>query len=172
MSQGPGNTIPKDKFLTIVGNLLHRVFIQAGRTDAKKLFRALEEGGNVQLTTVEMEDKSTVRFFLSLDQAQFPGRLNYGAFRGSVATLIGNLAEALKDKRNISVFNSDQEADSMIFGVTAVTMENNIPSVMVLGANTAAQDGSVQLQLMYLDHQQFIEQQAADAETAPGSAGG
>jgi len=60
----------------------------------------------------------------------------------------------------------------MIFGVTAITMEGNTPSVMVLGANTASKDGSVKLQLMYLDHQQFIEQQAADTVTAPGSVGG
>ena len=172
MSQGPDNTIPKDKFLTIVTNLLHRVFVQAGRTDAKKLFRLLEEGRNVQLTTVEMEDKSTVRFFLSLDQEQFPGRLNYGAFRVGVATLIGNLAGFLKDKQNIPVFNSAQQDGAMIFGVTAITMEGNTPSVMVLGANTASKDGSVKLQLMYLDHQQFIEQQAADTVTAPGSVGG
>ena len=86
-----------------------------------------------------------------------------------VATLIGNLAGFLKDKQNIPVFNSAQQDGAMIFGVTAITMEGNTPSVMVLGANTASKDGSVKLQLMYLDHQQFIEQQAADAETAPGS---
>lgn len=170
MSQTPTQSISKDKFLTIATNLLHRAFVDAGRTEAKRLYRAIEEGRNVQLTTVEMEDKSMVRFNLSMDHEQFPGELNYGAFRLSVATLINNLAGALKEKKTIPIFNSKEQSgsqpQSMIFGLTAVTVENDTPSVMVLGADVEGRGGSVQLRLMYLDHQQFVEQQAA----APGTA--
>lgn len=170
MSQNSTQSIPKDKFLTMVTNLLHRAFIDAGRTEAKKLYRAIEEGRNVQLSTVEMEDKSMVRFNLAMDHEQFPGQLNYGAFRLSVATLINNLVAALKEKQEIPIFNSTEQAESqpqsMIFGLTAVTVENDTPSVMVLGADVEGRGASVQLRLMYLDHQQFVEQQASAPDNA------
>ena len=43
----------------------------------------------------------------------------------------------------------------MIFGITAVTLEDDQPNVMVLGADTADQGNEVMLRLMYLDPSQF-----------------
>ena len=54
----------------------------------------------------------------------------------------------------------------MIFGVTAVTVENNQPNVMVLGANTADNQAAVMLRLAYLDPDQFT----SNAQSTPPGA--
>jgi hypothetical protein len=161
MSQFSDQSIPSDKFLMMCGNLLHRAFIEAARTEAKKLFRGIFEGGNAHLATVRMEDNSTLRFDLSLDHSELAGKLNYSAFRGSVALLISNIAKALKQEQDIAQFNPEGRPGSMIFGVTAVTMEHGEPAVMVLGTDSSTGDAAVRLKLMYLDYKQFIKQQGA-----------
>lgn len=167
MSQPAKQTIPKEKFLVIAVNLLHRQFIAAGRAQAKRLYREIREGKLVPLTTVKMEDDSTVRFRLSLDHSEFGGHLNFGAFRGGLSVLLGNLARALQDQRDITVFNVQQRPESVLFGITGVTMEGDRTSVMVLGADTHGQAGVVTLRLMYLDPAQFAHKgEDAPSDTA------
>ena len=96
MSTTQSQSIPQDKFLTMAANLLYRALLEPSRTEAKKHYRELEQGGSLHLTDVRMEDQSTVRFMLALDQSELNGKLNYGAFRASVATLIHNIGEQLK----------------------------------------------------------------------------
>ena len=143
MAQLQTQAIPREKFLMLSVNLLHRAFIESARTDAKNMFRQVAGGHAVHLSTVEMEDK-----------------LNYGAFRASLASLIANISQALRDKKEFSVFNAQQDADTMIFGITAVTVEQDTPNVMVLGADLDGQSGATTLRLMYLDPEQFAEGQA------------
>lgn len=169
MSQPSQQTIPKEKFLVIAVNLLHRHFIAAGRAQAKRLYREIREGKPVALTTVKMEDDSTVRFRLSLDHSEFGGHLNFGAFRGGLSVLLGNLARALQDKRDITVFSVEQRQQSLLFGITAVTVDAGRTSVMVLGADPEGQVGVITLRLMYLDPAQFAEQ--GDNATADSAAG-
>jgi len=167
MSQPTQQTIPKEKFLIIATNLLHRQFITGGRAQAKRLYREIREGKLVALTTVQMEDDSTVHFRLSLDHSEFGGHLNFGAFRGGLGVLLGNLAGALREKRDIAVFSVGQRPESVLFGITGVTVEGDRTSVMVLGADTQGQAGVVTLRLMYLNPAQFVRQgEDATADTA------
>jgi hypothetical protein len=158
MPQTAQQTIPKDQFLVIAINLLHRQFIAAGRTQAKRLYRDIQEGRTVPITTVRMEDGSTVAFRLSLDHSEFAGHLNFGAFRGGLSVLLGNISRALQDKREVTVFSIEQRPESVLFGITGVTVDGERTSVMVLGADTAGQVGVVTLRLMYLDPAQFARQ--------------
>ena len=68
MAQFQSQSIPREKFLLMSINMLHRAFIESARTDAKNVYKEISAGNAVHLTTVQMEDKSTVRFNLSLDQ--------------------------------------------------------------------------------------------------------
>ena len=114
-----------------------------------------------------MEDGSTSRFGIRLDQSEYRGKLNYGAFRASLATLINNIGQALKDQREVNVFNAQDNPDTLLFGVTSVTLEDDIPNVMVLGAELGSRTGESTLNLMYLDPSQFMAPEPADAsETA------
>jgi hypothetical protein len=152
--------MPRDKFLLMSANLLHRAFMEASRTDAKNLYRVLADGNAVRLTRVQMEDQSTLGVNLSLDQSEYCGKLNFGAFRASVGTLIGNVGRALEEGRDYPMFSGEEGDSQMIFGITAVTVEDRQPNVMVLGSESDDADASVTLRLMYLDPAQFSE--AAD----------
>jgi hypothetical protein len=100
MAQTQTQDMPQGTFLTMSANLLHKAFIESARTDAKNLYKQISEGKRVALTQVQMEDKSTVRFDLSLEHSEYRGSLNYSGFRASLAILIGNLVTALqKDTR-------------------------------------------------------------------------
>ncbi len=166
MAQVQSQSIPRDQFLLMAVNLLARAFIQAPRTDAKRVYREMAEGRPIQLATVEMEDKSTARFDLSLDHGEFRGKLNYGAFRASLATLLGNITAKLQEEgTEVSVFTAGEDPNNMIFGVNAVTIEQEQPNVLVLGADTGMRGNSVMLKLVYLDPAQF--QGGVDGEGEP-----
>lgn len=157
MADARQQSIPRDRFLLMAANLLHKAFIEASRTDAKKLFRALAEGGAVRLTRVRMEDESVLGVNLALDHSEFRGNLNFGAFRASVGTLVGNVGQALKEQRDYPMFGGDGENRQTIFGITAVTVEDRQPNVMVLGSEPVDADASVTLRLMYVDPSQFAQ---------------
>jgi hypothetical protein len=166
MSQLAQQNIPKDKFLIIAINLLHRYFIAAGRTPAKRLFREIHEGLTVPLTAVRMEDDSTVSFKLCMDHSEYVGQLNFSAFRGGLGVLLGNTSRALQSKQEVTVFNMDQRPGSVLFGVTGVSVADGRPSVMALGADVDGQPGTVTLRLMYLDPAQFIQGDGVAATSA------
>lgn len=164
MSRVETQTMPREQFLTISVNLLHRAFMEAKRTDAKNLFKAVSEGKRVALTNVQMADKSTVRFDLSMDHSEYDGTLNFGAFRSSLMMLLSNLAGAVKEQAKIPTFGAEGNPDNIIFGVTGVSIEKDVPSVLVLSTSTAGQDASVMLRLMYLNYQQFVASQQSEDE--------
>ena len=155
MAQTQTQDMPQETFLTMSANLLHKVFIESTRTDAKNLYNQISEGKRVALTQVQMEDKSTLRFDLSLEHSEYRGSLNYSGFRVSLATLVGNLVTALQKEEKIPVFNAKHDPNVMMFGVTAVTVDDEQPSVMVLGADSSGTEASVVLRLMYIDPSQF-----------------
>jgi len=154
-------SISREKFLVIAINLLHKSLVDAARTDAKNVFKELAEGKTLPLTNVRMENQSIVRFDVQLDDSEFVGNLNFGAFKTSLALLISNLSEALQAEKNIPVFTAQDSPEMLMFGVTAVTYEDSQPNVMVLGSDSGTEQATVQLKLMYLDPVQF-------AEAAPG----
>ncbi len=160
------SSLSADKFLTVSVNLLNRAILEATRTDAKKIFRALTEGQTIALTQLELEDKSTVRVDLSLNHTLYPGRLNFRGFRTSLSLLLRNAVEALQDPGSLRTFRNEENPDSMLFGLTAVVVDNGVPSVMALGVESARGDASVLLQLSFLDPKQF----APEPEAAGGSA--
>lgn len=158
MAQSPPQDLPKDKFLLIAINVLHRKLVVAQRTEAKRLSRELLEGRVAELTTVKMEDESLLHCRLELDHSEFKGKLNFSALRDSLNVLIQNISQALRDKRDVTVFNMDKRESSVLFGITGVTMEAGQSNVLVLGADTSGEPGNALLRLVYLDPQQFTNQ--------------
>lgn len=163
MSQFQIQSIAQEKFLLVAVNLLQQSLVEAMRTDAKQRFNQLYTGNTIPLATVRMEDNSTAAFQLSLSHSEFQGKLNFGAFRASVSALIHNIARALREQKDIKVFNALNGGSAMIFGITAVTVETAQTNVMVLAADSRKDGGATSLQLMYLDPTQF----AAAAGSAP-----
>ena len=110
-----------------------------------------------------MADKSTVRFDLSMDHSEYAGSLNFGAFRASLTALLSKLAAAIKSGEDIVTFGAAGDANNVIYGVTGVTVERNVPSVMVLSSHTGGKEPAILLRLMYLDYQQFLASQQEEA---------
>lgn len=168
MADTHNQSIERDKFLTMAINLLHRAFVEAPRTDAKKLYREVAAGKMIALTKVEMEDKTQVRFDVALDHSEYQGTLNFSAFRTSLVTLLGNLANALQQQRDIPSFSAQNQPDNQIIGITGVTLEDEVPAVMVLSVQTHPRKAAVLLRPMYLDYEQFLRsQQQGDSGGAP-----
>ena len=157
MSELETQSISREQFLTICTNLLYRAFVKASRTDAKKLFREISDGRPVRLTQLEMEDRSMVEFQISMDHSEFRGKLNYGAFRASIGNLLGNIAQTLEQKKEIQTFGAENNENSMIFGVTGLTVEDDQPNVLALSTTTAVNEANVMMRLMYLDPEQFVQ---------------
>ncbi len=163
-------SIPQEKFLLIAANLLHRTFVDTPRTTAKGVYRDLMSGRPVYLTTVQMEDKSTVPFHLALEHAEYCGKLSYGAFRSSVAVLINNIMQQLQEKKPVKVFTAAQNADNLVFGVTAVTVNDERPNVMMLGADVSGSNGAMLLRLSYFDPEQFRAETGVAGDGSSSSA--
>jgi hypothetical protein len=161
MANIQGQSISQEKFLLMSANLLHRTFIEATRTTAKKVYKELSEGSVVGLAKVNMEDSSTAEITLALECSEYRGKLNYSAFRSSLATLIGNITRSLKEQKELKVFSAQHDSTATIFGVTAVTMEGDTTNVMVLAAEADDREGVTRLQLMYLNPGQFSASQDA-----------
>ena len=163
MSSSTSHTLPQDQFLNIAGNLLLKAFIENSRTQAKNVFKELVKGKRAILTTVQMEDKSKVRFDVSLDYSEFIGTINFGAFKTSLTLLISSLSESLKAEEQITVFSSEGESNTMIFAVTGLTQDDDATNIMVLGADMSPDSPTVTLKLMYIDHEQFIVDKGVSA---------
>ena len=149
MAQSQFQSMPQEKFLLVAINLLHKAFIEATRTEAKSLYQQIDDGQVVNLTKVQLVDKSIASFQLSLSHSEFQGRLNFGAFRASVTTLVANIGKALQEKRELKVFNALNDGSAMIFGITAVTVEDAQRNVMVLAVDSSESGEETILQLMY-----------------------
>jgi hypothetical protein len=155
-----------DKFLTVAANLLHKALIEPSRVQAKGLFRQLQEGRCMPLTRLQLEDRSTVRFDLSLEHSAYVGRLTFGALRAGVSLLINNIGEGLRAGKTPPCYSSEHNPNLLLFGVTAVTVEDQKTSVLALGADLSRNEPVVELQLVYLDPSQFaVQNDGADADT-------
>ena len=51
-----------------------------------------------------------------------------------------------------------ENPDAVLFGLTGIVVDDGVPSVLGLGAETGRGDPSILLQLAYLDPAQFIEE--------------
>ncbi len=151
-------SLPPAKFLTISANLLKNALLDASRTDAKSKFRDIQAGKVIPLTYLELEDKSRVRFDLSMNHELYKGNLNFTTFRNSIALFIANAGEKLKAPEELRILQNQENPRSIVFNVFAITTENDEPSVLSLVAESSASEAAVHLQLTYLDTVQFQRQ--------------
>ena len=163
MPQYQSQSISRQQLMVMSVNLLHRAFMEAPRTVSKSLYRDIFEGNTVSLTEVQMDDGTLLRFDLALDHSEYHGSLNYSAFRASLSSVLGSLAAALQSEQEVAIFSANDDPDQMIFGKTGVTLDQEVPAVMVLSARVRASEAAVLLRPMYIDHRQFLQaREAAD----------
>jgi hypothetical protein len=151
--------MPPERFLTVTGNVLHKVLVEAQRADAKRVFRDIIDGKRVALLNVKMDDDTEVRFDLSLDHSQFGGdRLNFRYFRNSVTSLLGAIGRVLEDKANVPMF-TEEGGGTMLMGVPGMTQDAGQTNLMMLAVDVR-QPGCVHLKLQYMEPAQADPDQA------------
>jgi len=142
------------QFLLVAANLLKRAFIDAPRTLAKQQFRELERGVAVALPTLQLEDRSAVRFTVVLDHSEFRGTFNYSAFRASLLCLLQVTALQLREPGRAPAVFTDADSGAWVFGLPAHTVAQGLGNVLLLGAAPAEGDCQ-RLRLLYVDPAQF-----------------
>ncbi len=150
-----------EKFLTIACNVLNRAFLESARTDAKNIFKTMQEGKRVALIKLQMEDESELRVDASLNSSEFNGRINFGAFRANLQALLGTASAQLENERNIVTF-TEQNTGATLFGVPGITQEEGELNALLMAADFS-QPGTVHLQLQYMEPGQFLEKNAEPA---------
>lgn len=155
MSEYQKHEFTLDKFLTIASNILYKSFFEMPRTEAKNMYKALVEGKRVALVNLKMEDESELRFDVSLDNTEFRGKINFGAFRSSLQALISSTSAQLEAKNEIVTFTG-KETGEVLFGVPGVTQEEGqFNALMLVGEFSAT--AVVHLKLQYMEPGQFLE---------------
>lgn len=165
MSSYRSYSMPPDKLLVVCGNVLLKSVLEAPRADAKRVFNDINDGKTFSLVNVRMDDETEVRFELLLDHSEFrAGRLNFKAFRDSLASLLQALAENVRRETEVPVF-TDKGSGAMLFGIPGFTQNEDQQNVMMMSVNLR-KPGCVQVKLMYLDPEQFNQRRAPDSDTA------
>ena len=155
MSKYQQHSLSRDKFLTVANNVIYKSLLEAQRTDAKNIYRAVSEGNRVALMNIRMDEESESRFDLTLDHSEFRGKLNFGAFRASVQALVGSVSELIQGEKEITTF-TDEVSGNMLFGVPGFTQEGQHFNALMLAVDVAVA-GTVVLRLQYMNPDQFVQ---------------
>jgi hypothetical protein len=161
MTEHQKHEFTPEKFLTIASNILHKSLLEAARTDAKNMYKALTEGKRVALVNVRMDDESELRFDVSLNSSEFSGKLNFGAFRASMQSLIGSISGHLEAEREITSF-TERDTGEVLFGIPGLTQEENQLNAIMLAGDMSTV-GVAHLKLQYMEPGQFLEAGAEQA---------
>ncbi len=149
------------QMLTIGANLLHKAFYDTPRDDAKRRFRALEEGRKVLLSEIGTGEGDRMRAILSLDRSELRGKLNFSLLRSLVGELLNGYAQFLNEKKPLNTF-SDEQRQRCVYLLPAVARVDDVVDMLVLSIDLSA-PGDFELALMFIDPEQFRQPTAATA---------
>lgn len=148
------------QMLTLGANLLHKAFYDTPRDDAKRRFRALEEGKKVLLTEIGTQEGGRMRAILSLDVSELRGgRINFSLLRSLVVELLNGYAQFLNEKKPLNTF-SDEQRQRCVYLLPAVVNRDEISDMLVLAIDLS-DPGTFELALMFIDPEQFRQPAAA-----------
>lgn len=151
MSQFQNHTLSTKKLLTVFVKVLHTAFVEASRTEAKKVFSILNDGRTAALITLDMEDESRVDIELVLNGSEYCGRLNFSSFRNGLGALLAKLAEAVGAEAAIPTLSNDSET---VFNIPAGIVDGAVVNVLMLSFDQS-RPGTMRLNLMFVDPEQF-----------------
>lgn len=164
MQPSAAHILTPPQFLAMAANLLLQFVVNASRTDGKRLFRSLESGKPVKLVRVKMEDGTELMMEVALDQRDYRGTLNFRLFRQHVHALCRRAAILLNDEQktaSLPLF-TDQNSGDSLFLAPGVVVQDGVVNLLVVGAKRPGA-GSLTMQLVFLDPDQFQTQAAPDS---------
>lgn len=142
------------QLLTACANALHRSFIDASRVEAKRLFRDIDDGRQVPLVELALDDDSVLRFELQLDRRHYQGGLNFSGFRRLLGLLLYRIGERLQQQEPDLGLMNDDSGRRLLFHIPAVEAHGESFNILTLGVDVSA-PGVAILQLMFMDPSQY-----------------
>jgi hypothetical protein len=156
-------TLTPEQMATLAVNLLNQSLLEAGRTQAKQLFRRLETREPAPLTNLKTDDGGVIRVDCQLDSRAFVGGLNFSSFRDGVLALLSQLSDTLRAEQPLRTFSPlpeqdqplDADTPARLFAVGGLTTHDGNTNMLMLGVRPEADQPVLKLQLMYVDPTQF-----------------
>ncbi|MEH6549980.1 MAG: hypothetical protein V7711_14935 [Pseudomonadales bacterium] len=152
------------QFLNMAGSVLHKTFFDSTRQIAKRVYKDIVDGKRQALMTVALEDKSEMQIYLSLDHSEYRGTINFSQFRRQIGVLVSRYAARVQEEGEINLM-TNEETGAQLLNIPAVVADGDQLNVLVLGWISKA-PGTMDLQLMFLDPEQFRKPEGEEAEPA------
>jgi hypothetical protein len=153
------HSMTPEKMLVLAANILHKSFYDCPRLDAKRRYQFLHDGSTVFLVKVRVEDGSELDINLSLERSELRGKLNFSLFRNLVGQLLAAYGKRLEQSEPLNLL-SDPEQRRWVYPIPAAHQSGEQWNMLVLAANVG-QPGALNLELMFIDPEQFRRDRAA-----------
>ncbi len=145
-------SIPPRKLVSAILENLNIQFFADTRADSKLLYKAIINKEQVPFMHMAVRSGGEVHCNLTLDCSCYAGKLNFGKFRQSLATMMLAMSNLLDTDQEPNILSS-KEGD-MLFNIPGVFEDDGNTNVLVCGmAQTAA--GKANITLMFLDPSQY-----------------
>ena len=127
-------------------------FFADNRTDAKRLYQTINGGQQVPFMHIAFPNGGEIACDLALDHSQHVGKLSFGKFRKSLATMMQAIAARVEEKQDFNILNS-QDGD-MLFNIPGIIKSEGEVNVMISGMRQTA-PGRATIRLLFLDPAQY-----------------
>lgn len=152
--------IQEADLLRLAVEMLHQAFHAGTRLDAKRRYRALEEGRRLLLTEMPDQDgQNPIRITLGLDRRELRGSLNFTLLRDLTGQLVVRALTALRENGPLHSFSDD--GGRTLFLLPAVGGHGANINVLVIGIDGRRAE-EIGIELTFLDSDQFRQEQAAN----------
>lgn len=141
------------QLLQVANHSLTKCFFEDSRSDAKKLFKILNNGGEIDLVKINTEQGNTIVCFLQLEQNDFVGKLKFDTFTSALASTLQHTADKLNQDADLNILQDEFKGD-MIFHIPGVVKMDDQMNVMVIGLESKAR-GILVYKLHFLDPSQY-----------------
>ena len=160
-SEYSSHSLSPEQFLTMSANVLHKTFFDNTRLVAKRVFSELDKGKRLKLVSLTMEDKSELNIDVSLDTTDYVGQLNFSLMRKHLKSLLAQIAKLLEEGKRPSVRNNKQNG-TQLFNIPGAVVEQGQLNVLMMAWSSRVK-GTVEIELMFFEPAQFIEQENESA---------
>lgn len=141
------------ELVDLAAGLLHRMFLDSPKADAKPLFKDLKKGLTVLLGTVTLQQQHTFELTLALDHSEFKGPgFNYDLFLAALQGILRQVKRAFDKRAQLNVMTSDN-GSIMVHLPGAVVFEDQL-NVLVMGFDFIG-DRAINIKLMYMEPDQY-----------------
>ena len=147
MSNHEVSLSPKLLLAAVLNNLnLH--FFDSSRDQAKQFYKVLCDESPAPFMKIDTGETGDVFCELSMDQSLYVGKLNYGKFRKSLASMMHAIKNRLEDDTPLNAMSSN--TGEILFNIPGIVQEDNQVNIMVCSFRQLG-PGLATVRLLYLD---------------------